>query len=82
MMTDFPPVLAAFVRHERSRIELAWHEARHAIAGILNGGTLTSSTITEGKVKRGMVGQPSGATTFASLSVSRHAQVALSLIHI
>jgi hypothetical protein len=75
-MTDFPPLLAAFVAHEHSRIDLAWHEAAHCVAGVLHGGTLTRAAITEGKRKGGKFGKPSGVTTFAALPSTRHALVA------
>lgn len=70
------PRLDAFIRHERSRVELAWHEAAHCIAGVLHGGTLTRATITDGTMRGGIAGRPSGATTFSSLPPSRHAFVA------
>lgn len=71
-----PPRLAALAAHERARIELCWHEAGHAVAGILYGGRLTRSTLTDGTVRRGFAGRPSGATTFGTLPSGRHAEVA------
>jgi len=70
------PHLDAFIRHERSRVETAWHEAAHAVAGVLHGGTLTTATVTDGPVRGGMAGLPSGLTTFATLPSTRHAPVA------
>jgi len=75
-MTDFPPLLDAFVAHEHARIDLAWHEAAHCVAGVLHGGTLTRAAITEGKRKGWTFGKPSGTTTFAALPSTRHAFVA------
>lgn len=75
-MTSTTPYLDAFIRHERSRIETAWHEASHAVAGVLHGGTLTTATVTEGKRKGATFSSPSGLTTFASLPSTRHAPVA------
>ena len=74
--TPMPPHLDAFIRHEHGRIETAWHESGHAVAGVLNGGVLTASTVTDGPVRGGMAGLPSGLTTFASLPSTRHAPVA------
>ena len=76
-MTSTTPHLDAFIRHEHARIELALHEAGHAIAGVLSGGTLTTSTVIEGRVKRGLVAPPNGSTSFAVLPSYRHAEVAL-----
>ena len=45
------PHLDAFIRHERSRVETAWHEAAPAVAGVLHGGTLTTATVTDGPVR-------------------------------
>ncbi len=70
------PHLDAFVRHERSRVETAWHEAAHAVAGVLHGGVLTTATVTEGKRKGATFSSPSGLTTFATLPSTRHAPVA------
>ena len=53
---SYPPHLAAFIRHERSRVETAWHEAAHAVAGVLHGGTLTTASVTDGPVRDGMAG--------------------------
>lgn len=75
-MTSMPPLLAALRRHELSRIETAWHEAAHAVAGVLHGGVLTAATVTDGPVRGGMAGLASGLTTFASLPSTRHAPVA------
>lgn len=77
MTETMPPLLASFVRHEHTRIDLALHEAGHAVAGILNGGVLTSSTVIEGRWKLGLLAPPDGSTSFASLPPHRHAQVAL-----
>ena len=74
-MTSLPPLLAALRRHELSRIETAYHEAAHAVAGVLHGGRLTAATITEGKRKGATFSSPSGLTTFASLPSTRHAPV-------
>ena len=71
-----PPLLDALRRHELSRIELAHHEASHAVAGVLHGGVLASVTITESRVKRGLVALPSGSTSFSTLPSVRHAEVA------
>ena len=73
---SYPPHLAAFIRHERSRVETAWHEAAHAVAGVLHGGTLTTASVTDGPVRDGMAGLASGLTTFATLPSTRHAPVA------
>ena len=70
------PHLDAFVRHERSRVETAWHEAAHAVAGVLHGGVLTAASVTDGPVRDGMAGLASGLTTFATLPSTRHAPVA------
>lgn len=70
------PHLDAFVRHERARLETSWHEASHAVAGVLHGGVLASVTITEGRVKRGIVAPPDGSTSFTVLPSHRHAEVA------
>ena len=75
-MTEVPPLLASFVAHEHSRIDVAWHEAAHCVAGVLHGGTLTRASINEGKRQGGKFGKPSGATTFAALPSTRHAFVA------
>lgn len=70
------PLLDAFIRHEHTRIELAWHEAAHAVAGVLHGGRLTAATVTEGKRKGAKFSSPSGLTTFGTLPAGRHAEVA------
>ncbi len=74
-MTSMPPILDSFVRHERARIELCWHESSHAVAGVILGGRLKAATITDGERKGGVAGMPSGSTSFATLP-GRHAEVA------
>lgn len=75
-MTNSTPLLDALRAHEHARIGLAFHEAAHAVVGILHGGTLTRAVIADGKRKGKAIGRPSGATTFASLPSGRHAFVA------
>ncbi len=69
--------LAAFIRHEHARIDLALHEAGHAVAGVLHGGVVSSCTVTSGRVKSGVITQPNGSTSFSTLPSGRHAEVAL-----
>jgi hypothetical protein len=54
------------------------HEAAHAVAGVLHGGVLQGARIVPGRVKAGVLGAPSGATTFegGTLAATRHAEVA------
>jgi hypothetical protein len=70
--------LDAFIRHERGRIDMAWHEAGHLIAGVLNGGVVASAAVVDGRVKSGLVSPPRGETTFTggTLGSSKHAMTA------
>ncbi len=70
--------LDAFIRHERGRIEMAWHESGHLVAGVLNGGVVASAAVVDGRVKSGLVSPPRGETTFTggSLASTRHAMTA------
>ena len=72
------PYFDAFVRHERGRIAMAWHEAGHLVAGVLNGGVVASAAVVDGRVKSGLVSAPTGATTFTggTLASTRHAMTA------
>lgn len=70
-----PTTLADFTGHERARIGLCWHEAAHAVAGVILGGQLDRATVTDGERRGGVIERPKGATTFTALP-GRHTDVA------
>lgn len=72
------PHLDAFMRHEQARIDVAWHEAAHAVAGVLFGAVLSVARVVDGKRNDAGFSPVCGETTFegGSLPASRHALVA------
>ena len=75
-LVQFGPSTRALMQYPRSLYGMAFHEAAHAVAGILHGGTLTEARIIPGRVKAGVLGGPRGSTTFTGLAATRHPEVA------
>ena len=75
-IVQFGPSTRALMQYPRSLYGMAFHEAAHAVAGILHGGTLTEARIIPGRVKAGVLGGPRGSTTFTGLAATRHPEVA------
>jgi hypothetical protein len=63
--------LADLTKAERERVDLAFHEAGHAIAGVLLGGQLRCAVVGDGRVFG-----PTGLTRFDHLPASHDATVA------
>ena len=77
-IVQFGPSTRALMQYPRSLYGLAFHEAAHCVAGVLHGGVLQGARIIPGRVKAGVLGAPSGATTFegGTLAATRHPEVA------
>ncbi len=69
-------LLAALIAHEHLRISVAWHEAGHAVAGVLLGGRLRTAAVIEGTRNSNAISAPRGETKMDALPAGRRAAFA------